>query len=98
MELRQLRYFLAVSRLGSVTRAAEQCHIAQPAISVAIRNLEEELGVQLFERYHKRIGNHHLRGERCQLILYETGRQTRRKDLDRTAGLLPIPLQRSLRL
>lgn len=55
MELRQLRYFLAVSRLGSVTRAAEQCHIAQPAISVAIRNLEEELGVQLFERYHKRI-------------------------------------------
>ena len=55
MELRQLKYFLTVSRLGSVTKAAEQCHIAQPAISIAIRNLEEELGVPLFERYHKRI-------------------------------------------
>lgn len=55
MDLRQLRYFIAVSRLGSVTRAAEQCHVAQPAISIAIRNLEDELGVQLFERSHKKV-------------------------------------------
>ncbi|MEI7613350.1 MAG: LysR family transcriptional regulator [Betaproteobacteria bacterium] len=55
MELRQLKYFLMVSKLGSVTRAAEQCHIAQPAISIAIQNLEHELGVQLFERSHKKI-------------------------------------------
>ena len=55
MELRQLKYFQTVSRLGSVTRAAEQCHVAQPAISIAIQNLEQELGVQLFERRHKKI-------------------------------------------
>ena len=55
MELRQLKYFFLVSKLGSVTRAAEQCHIAQPAISIAIRNLENELGVQLFERSHKKV-------------------------------------------
>lgn len=55
MELRQLKYFLMVSKLGSVTRAAQQCHIAQPAISIAIQNLEQELGVQLFERSHKKI-------------------------------------------
>ena len=55
MELRQLKYFLMVSKLGSVTRAAEQCHIAQPAITIAIQNLEAELGVQLFERSHKKI-------------------------------------------
>lgn len=55
MELRQLKYFQAVSQLGSVTRAAEQCHVAQPAISIAIQKLEEELGVQLFDRYQKKI-------------------------------------------
>jgi|GEM_PF-5771747 len=45
MELRQLRYFQLVSRLGSVTRAAEQSHVAQPAISIAIQKLEEEFGI-----------------------------------------------------
>lgn len=55
MDLRQLKYFVAVGKLGNVTRAAEQCYVAQPAISVAIQNLEEELGVQLFERRHKRV-------------------------------------------
>lgn len=55
MDLRQLKYFVCVARLGSVTRAAEQCFVAQPAMSVAIQNLEEELGIKLFERSHKRV-------------------------------------------
>jgi DNA-binding transcriptional LysR family regulator len=55
MDLRQLKYFMLVSKLGSVTRASEQCHIAQPAISISIQNLEQELGVQLFDRSHKKI-------------------------------------------
>ena len=55
MELKQLKYFHLVSKLGGVTRAAEQCHVAQPAISISIHNLEEELGVQLFERSNKKI-------------------------------------------
>lgn len=55
MDLRTLRYCEAVDRLGSITRAAEVLHVAQPALSVAIKKLERELGVVLFAR-HKRRG------------------------------------------
>lgn len=53
MELRQLNYFYLTTQLGSVTKAAEQLHIAQPTISIAIQKLEEEIGVQLFDRSQK---------------------------------------------
>jgi len=54
MELRQLEYFQAVGRLGSVTRAADQQNVAQPSVSVAIKKLEAELGVKLLDRTHKK--------------------------------------------
>ncbi|MFM0100954.1 LysR substrate-binding domain-containing protein [Paraburkholderia nemoris] len=50
MDLRQLRYFVKVVECGNVTRASEALHIAQPAISQQMRNLERDLGMQLLER------------------------------------------------
>lgn len=57
-----LRYFHVVARLGNMTRAAAQLNVAQSAISIQIRHLEESLGTPLFEREHK------------SLVLTEAGR------------------------
>jgi len=55
MDLRQLRVFVAVAQLGNFTRAAEQLRIAQPAVSISIRKLEEELELTLFNRQDKTV-------------------------------------------
>lgn len=55
MELRLLRYFLAVAREEKITRAAETLHITQPSLSKQLMELEEELGKQLFIRGKRKI-------------------------------------------
>ncbi len=55
MELHQLRYLRAVVRVGSVTRAAEAEHVAQPSVSKQLKLLERELGVPLFHRVGRRV-------------------------------------------
>jgi LysR family hydrogen peroxide-inducible transcriptional activator len=50
MEMHQLRYFVAVARTGTFSRAAVQCRVAQPSLSQQIQKLESEVGDRLFER------------------------------------------------
>ena len=65
MEMHQIRYFLMACEAENFTRAAEQCHVSQPALTMAIKKLEEELGGRLFHR------------ERNRVVLTELGKLTR---------------------
>lgn len=55
IELRTMRYIVAVGSELHFTRAAERVHVAQPSLSRQIRNVEEELGVELFKRTRKKV-------------------------------------------
>jgi len=65
MDLRHLRTFVAVAEQGTVSKASQQLRTAQPALSRQIRDLEEELGVKLFDRIRRRLV---LTGEGEQLL------------------------------
>ena len=75
MNIQNLRYFAIVAKLENVSRAAEIMHTSQSSISKVIQNLEEELGVMLFDRHGKKLvlndaGRRLL--ESCDRILQET--------------------------
>ena len=55
MTLRHMKIFTAVFRNSNITRAAEELHLAQPSVSLAIKELEEYYGIRLFERIGRGI-------------------------------------------
>lgn len=55
MELNQIKQFKAIVQTGSISKAAEQLFIAQPSLSQTLKRIEDELGVQLFDRHGKKI-------------------------------------------
>jgi DNA-binding transcriptional LysR family regulator len=55
MDLRQLKFFAEIARFSNFTRAAEELHVAQPAVSTSIRKLEEELELILFNRQDRKV-------------------------------------------
>jgi DNA-binding transcriptional LysR family regulator len=90
MELRHLRYFVAIAEERSFTRAGERLWVAQPGLSTQIRRLESELGVQLFERHTRGVdltdaGELFLERARAALAAAEAAQSTGR---DLEAGLV----------
>ena len=68
MEMHQVRYFLALSREFNFTRAAETCCVSQPALTRAIKQLEDEFGGELFRR-ERRLTHLTELGQRMMPIL-----------------------------
>lgn len=72
MEIRVLRYFLAVAREENITKAAELLHVTQPTLSRQIAQMEEEMGIKVFDRSTRRIvltNEGHLLRRRAEEIL-----------------------------
>ena len=81
MDLRQLRYFVGVLEAKSLTKASVLLHVAQPALSTQIHNLERELGVKLLDRHARGIAPTRA-GERLAQHAYQLLRQVDRVRLD----------------
>lgn len=95
MELRHLRYFVAVAEEGGFSRAARRLHVVQPTLSMQIRDLEDELGGALFERGARRTslttaGQAFLIEARQVLAQVERARTTARLALNGETGSVRI--------
>ena len=95
MELRHLRYFVAVAEELHFRRAAERLHIAQPAVSEQVRKLEAELGVRLLERTQRSVsltdaGAAMLEEGRRVLVQADAAQRAARDAHDRTVGRLRV--------
>ena len=103
MEMHQVRYFLAVARTLNFTRAAEECNVAQPSLTRAIKLLEGELGGDLFRRERPRAMLTPL-GERMYPLLkqcYDSAQSARALAAlvnDGEVGVLKIAVSSSIEL
>jgi DNA-binding transcriptional LysR family regulator len=97
MDLRQIAAFVAVYESGSINRAAQRLDVAQPSVSSVIRNLETELGTQLFERLARGTKPTHMGDtfyRHCQKVLAEVdaARKAVTGGPDRIGGLVNVGL------
>jgi len=95
MDLRHARTFVTVADLGTVSKAAERLHIAQPALSRQIGNIEEEFGLKLFDRVGRRLiltsDGEQLLGECRGLLEYAGAINERARQLQRgDTGVLKV--------
>lgn len=95
MNLNELRYAVAVAQMRNFRRAAEKCFVTQPALSLAIQKLEDELGVQLFERSRTEVTLTPIGArivEQAQRVLEEAARvpEIAKQGRDQLAGTLKI--------
>jgi DNA-binding transcriptional LysR family regulator len=102
VELRHLRYFIAVAEELNFSRAAERLHMAQPPVSVAIRQLEEEIGIELFRRSSREVklteaGVAMLAGARRTLSELDRGITTARRVASGELGSLRVGFSWSAR-
>jgi DNA-binding transcriptional LysR family regulator len=93
MTLKQLEIFLALTRTPNVSRVAEECCLTQSAVSVALKGLEEELNVRLFDRVNRRLvlnAYGRLFGEQLDPIMSRLGETLRIFEGDTLSGRLLI--------
>lgn len=97
MLLRHLRYLLAVADHGGFTRAAEALHVSQPTLSQQIRQLEESLGVSLFDRTSRTVkptdaGEAYIECARRVLVELESGKRALHDVKDLSRGALRLAM------
>ena len=95
MTLRQIRHFIAVAETGSISAAAQAVFISQSTLTLAIQQLEEEIGVRLFDRHAKGMtlthqGHQFLRQAHLILATVENAKRSLQQSTDQVAGSLTI--------
>lgn len=95
MTLRQIRHFIAVAETGSISAAAQAVFISQSTLTLAIQQLEEEIGVSLFNRHAKGMslthqGHQFLRQAHLILATVDNAKRSLQQSTDQVAGSLTI--------
>ena len=95
MTLRQIRHFIAVAETGSISAAAQAVYISQSTLTLAIQQLEQEIGVSLFNRHAKGMhlthqGHQFLRQAHLILATVDNAKRSLQQSTDQVAGQLVV--------